>query len=109
MAIERTKGKFPLMYTILSVLVLLIITSAVIVKTVLDDVNSIGIKNNIQIIINEGWGLNRCAERFYDEKIIKYPKTFEFIAKVKNLDNSVKPGRIEIVPGMSYEDILKEL
>ena len=109
MAIEKAKGKYPFKYTFISVFVFAIISLSVIASVILKDVNSIEIESNIRLVVNDGWGLNRCAERLYEEEIIKYPRVFEFIAKTKGLSNSVQPGQLEINPGMSYSDILGEL
>lgn len=109
MAIQKTKGKYPVKAMVLSILIFFIISLGIIGYKVMGDVTSVDISTNTFITINSGWGINKTAQKLEEEGIIKYPKVFELVAMSMGLDNAVQPGKIEIKPDMSYKEIILEL
>ena len=109
MAIKKEKGQYPLKFTLICFLAFIVISSAIIGITVSQDANSVDIDNDVKIIISEGWGINKSAQRLEEEGIIKYPKVFELMAKAMGIENAVQPGWLEIKKEMSYKEILLQL
>lgn len=109
MAVRKEKREYPVKATILCFLIFIVISSIVIGFVVSKDAGSIDIDNDVKIIISEGWGINKTADRLKEEEIIKYPKIFEIMAKTMGIENAVQPGWLEIKQGMSYKEILLQL
>ncbi len=109
MGIRKEKGEYPIKFTLICFLSFILISSAIIGITVSQDTSSVDIDNDVKIIISEGWGINKSAQRLAEEGIIKYPKVFEFMAKAMGIENAVQPGWLEIKKEMSYKEILLSL
>lgn len=109
MAIEKGERKYPVKFTLMSILTFAVISFFTLGIIVSQDVRSVELENDVKIIISEGWGINKSAQRLYEEEIIKYPRVFEIMAKTMGVDRGVQPGWLEIKDGMSYRQILKEL
>lgn len=109
MAVKKEKGQYPLKFTLICILVFAVISSIIIGVTVSRDTSSVDIENDVKIIISEGWGINKSAQRLKEEGIIKYPGVFEFMAKAMGIENAVQPGWLEIKKGMSYKEILLQI
>ncbi len=109
LAIISSAKKFPIKLAAICVIIFAVISTTLIGVVVSRDVKHISIENNVKIIINEGWGINMISYRLHEENIIKHPKVFGLMAKVRGMDTAVQPGWLEIRQGMSYNDILDEL
>lgn len=65
--------------------------------------------NEFTLYIEENWGISTIADYLYENGIIEYPKLFVQYAKLRVGDGSVYPGDIDVMPSMSYSEIIDSL
>lgn len=65
--------------------------------------------NEFTLYIQENWGISTIADYLYENGIIEYPQLFTQYAKLRVGDGSVYPGDINVMPSMSYADIIESL
>ena len=65
--------------------------------------------NEFTLYIEENWSISAIADYLYENGIIEYPRLFTQYAKLRVGDGSVYPGDIDVMPSMSYADIIESL
>lgn len=65
--------------------------------------------NTFTLYIEENWSIADIAEYLAENGIIEYPELFRQYAKLRVGDGSVYPGDIDVMPSMSYGDIIDSL
>lgn len=74
------------------------------------DFLGIDTNNNVfTLYIEENWSITTIADYLYENGIIQYPQLFTQYAKLRVGDGSVYPGDIDVMPSMSYSDIIESL
>lgn len=65
--------------------------------------------NEFTLYIEENWSISKIADYLYENGIIEYPKLFTQYAKLRVGDGSVYPGDLDVMPSMSYADLIDSL